>query len=359
MRVIQSRNVHEALVHGLTLLQQQGIDRDSRNGPVKVMPCPVTTVYQKPNERVLFHPARDANPFFHLYEALWMLAGRNDIAPLTRYVKSIANFSDDGATLHGAYGIRWRNWFSENSFEQEPIDQLEKIAEILENNPDDRRCVLQMWDAEEDLGRGGKDFPCNTIASFQRQVDGSLDLTVFCRSNDIIWGAYGANAVHFSMLLEYMAFWIGCPVGKYYQVSVNWHGYRETFDPLAKALLELDPMVSYVPADDPYSLGTVRPEPLFAPDGIYQFDQKLQLLLWAIDEEKTVEDWKGCPFFQMCYDVLKAHEAYRKLKDSDRGSDRFAAAISALPTSNIDWVVAAREWISRRWAAWQQKQVGV
>jgi thymidylate synthase len=52
-----------------------------------------------------------------------------------------------------------------------------------------------------------------------------LDLTVLCRSNDVVWGAYGANAVHFSVLQEYLAGRIGVDVGVMYQFSNNYHGY--------------------------------------------------------------------------------------------------------------------------------------
>ena len=82
MHVIRARNVQEALVVGLQDLRRYGVERESRNGPVVVFPEPVTTVCERPEERVLFHCERDANPFFHLFEALWMLAGRNDLAYL-------------------------------------------------------------------------------------------------------------------------------------------------------------------------------------------------------------------------------------------------------------------------------------
>src|SRR5262249_6139538 len=145
----------------------------------------------------------------------------------------MADFSDDGMTLHGAYGHRWLHT-PDLSPEQLPasLNQLRVIAKTLRENPDDRRCVVEMWNTRNDLGRNGKDLPCNLVLTFQRNFNGALDLTVFCRSNDIIWGAYGANAVHFSMLLEYMALWIGCPIGVYRQVSVNWHGYFNTLQPL-------------------------------------------------------------------------------------------------------------------------------
>src|SRR3974390_2807104 len=111
MRVIKVRNVHLALPKGLALLQEYGVVRDSRNGPVTVMEEPVTTTYIRPCERVLFWKERDANPFFHFFESLWMLAGRDDLAFLTKFVKRFEDFSDDGLTLHGAYGYRWLRYF--------------------------------------------------------------------------------------------------------------------------------------------------------------------------------------------------------------------------------------------------------
>jgi len=54
-----------------------------------------------------------------------------------------------------------------------------------------------------------------------------LNMTVYNRSNDMILGALGANQVHFSILLEYMAAHIGVEVGTYYQVSSNMHVYTD------------------------------------------------------------------------------------------------------------------------------------
>jgi hypothetical protein len=57
-------------------------------------------------ERVLFDSVRDANPFFHFMEALWILAGRSDVEWLAQWLPSIADYSDDGVSFHGAYGMR-------------------------------------------------------------------------------------------------------------------------------------------------------------------------------------------------------------------------------------------------------------
>lgn len=229
MHVVQATNVNVALHHGLIYLDEHGIEEDSRNGKVLVAPGPVATVYSRPWERVLFSPLRDANPFFHVMEALWMLAGRDDLAFPMYFNSRFGNFSDNGTTVHGAYGKRWRNWFG--------YDQLFEIANELKIRPDSRRCVLAMWDASlnpiwdpVNMGdwhmavAGGKDVPCNTQAYFDVR-GGKLNMTVCCRSNDIWWGAYGANAVHFSVLQEYMAALVGVEMGTYTQISNNFHLY--------------------------------------------------------------------------------------------------------------------------------------
>src|SRR5580765_2443338 len=242
MHVIKVRNVHRALPEGIAHLLKYGVERDSRNGPVLVAPWPVTTHYTSPRERVIFWPERDANPFFHLMECLWVLAGRNDVAFLDQYVKHMKSYSDDGNTYHGAYGYRWLNHFVEDGGIKgvDNIDQLSIIIERLKKDPNDRRCVLTMWDPVTDLGKEGLDFPCNTQIFFS--ISGGvissahLSMTVCQRSGDLLWGVFGSNAVHFSFLLEYVAAGIGCKVGEYWQVTNNFHAYRNVLDPLVEKM---------------------------------------------------------------------------------------------------------------------------
>ena len=160
MYVNSVRNVEEALLLGVKTIRTQGVLRDSRNGPVFRVDQPMTTVYDKPKERVMFLPERDCNPYFHFMECLWMMSGRNDVDWLAQFNSNIANYSDDGITFHGAYGYRWRNLEGiDANGNRIMIDQLATIAELLRRNHDDRRVVLQMWDSAKDLGMEGKDFP--------------------------------------------------------------------------------------------------------------------------------------------------------------------------------------------------------
>src|SRR6185312_5208239 len=143
---------------------QHGEKQGSRNGEVLVSPTPVLICNQYPTRRVLFNPRRNANPFFHLMEALWMLAGRNDSEFLNSFVGDFGKrFAESDGTLHGAYGYRWRKHFDLEWGGAENLpDQLETAVNLLRKNPDDRRVVIAMWDPVADLGADKKDICCNT-----------------------------------------------------------------------------------------------------------------------------------------------------------------------------------------------------
>lgn len=340
MHVIKVRNVHQALPEAIRQIAMFGEERESRNGPVRVIPGPVTTMYTHPTERVLFWPERDANPFFHFFESLWMLNGCNDVAYLEQFVRRMREFSDDGVTFHGAYGFRWREFFG--------FDQLDVIIKTLKANPDDRRCVLQMWDPNADLGGKGKDLPCNTQAYFAVATDDRLDMTVCNRSNDIIWGAYGANAVHFSFLQEYVASAVGVPVGRYWQVSNNWHAYLKTLEPLqhlAERTTDGISTPSGFLVDCPYSLHHVATTPIMSLDRAV-WDRDLTMFLAG----RPVIGYRD-PFFRRVANPLWA--AWCAFKEN-KAPGRYEAALEVLEQCRApDWKLACADWVNRRWDRWR------
>ncbi len=228
-------NVNDAfytMVDGIDSNSIPTVERQSRNGTVKYIDEPTIITYENPREKVLFNRARDANPFFHLFEFIWMVSGSNLIEPLCHFNSNMKNFSDNGVTFHGAYGHRWRNWKA--NYRQ--LDQLEFLIEALKQNPSSRRAMLQMWNPEIDIDaivfeKTMLDVPCNFSIQFQVTDDGLLDMTVFNRSNDLIWGCLGANVVHFSLLQELVAEATGFVVGRYHQVSNNLHVYSSNWKP--------------------------------------------------------------------------------------------------------------------------------
>lgn len=377
MHVIQARNVNDAYRKGMQLISSHGIRQTSRAGEVLVLDRPVTTVYERPIERVLFDPKRDANPIFHLMESIWMLAGWRDATWLDQFVSDFSKrFAEDNGEAHGAYGHRWRDHFrgepvlvgtsvvditdpasqEVGHYEVPTIDQIKKVGEILLNDPTSRQAVMAMWDPSIDLGAKKRDIPCNDLVMFRGRydhIDGIwlLDTTVLCRSNDIIWGAYGANAVHMSFMAEVVAALAGMKMGRYYQVSNNYHAYTDIFSKMFPPALETGSFSSTIGAD-PYQLGMAIPRPIFSE---YLWDYKgdsrgkvSERALAFIDECEGFMNDRSIPkntsiFFQdVVYPLIRAH------RDHWKKGDKFGALdiVRKMPAS--DWQLATMQWMGRR-----------
>lgn len=327
---IAARNINHAFVLGIHAMRLYGVEKMSRAGPVMEIPVPVVTTYLSPTERVLFSPERDANPFFHLFESLWMLAGRNDVQFLTTLNKRMADYSDDGVTQHGAYGFRWREWFE--------FDQLQYVIDLLRKDPSTRRAVLAMWSASDDLMlvHGGKDVPCNTHVYFKVR-DGKLMMTVCNRSNDMLWGAYGANGVHMSYLQEYVANKVGVGVGSYTQMSDSLHVYTSGAGGKTWAAVRDLPgphIVTQTTRDCLYLNGLVKPFPLGAETP--EWDRDLETFFDRFDNGKDpVEGGFRTEWWE--YVAAPMWTTYRT---------RSPATVKLCRAS--DWQRAASDWLVRR-----------
>jgi thymidylate synthase len=210
-------SIVDALLHNPKVIRE-----DSRNGKVARFSTPLTVGYRYPKNLVLFDPDRDANPFFHFFEAMWMLSGSEKVGPLLYFIKDFDKYSDDGEILNGAYGHRWRKSFG--------YDQIDYVMQELENHPNTRRAYMGIWDPTGDLPYAivnGKDVPCNVGIKFDLDEQKRVNMYVFNRSNDIILGMLGANYVHMSLLLWYVCACLRRPMGKYYQISTNAHVYLD------------------------------------------------------------------------------------------------------------------------------------
>jgi thymidylate synthase len=223
MNIITGYNVPHLYEETLWALRAQANMEESRNGDVLAMPGPSLLQLQNPRERVLWDENRNANPFFHVMETIWMLSGENRVDWLLPFNRGYSNYAEDDGVVHGAYGHRWRRNFL--------VDQIIRTIELLKSNPKTRRAVIGMWDPSMDCETEEtlRDVPCNTHLYF-RVVDGTLQMTVCNRSNDAIWGALGANVVHMTYLQELIAHGAGLSLGMYRVFSNNLHIYRNRED---------------------------------------------------------------------------------------------------------------------------------
>src|SRR5262245_4198647 len=333
MHTIIAENVRDALPKAVKYLLHFGAEEKTRLGDAWVSPMPVTIKYYQPKQHVLINQYRDANPFFHLMEAIWMLDGRDDGKFLDNYIKNFSKQFGINGKILDAYGYRWRKGLS--------FDQIQEVIIQLSTNETTRQAVVQMWGAgrEDLLMETAK--PCNLAAAFRINKK-KLDMTVFNRSNDLLWGCCGANAVHFAILQEYVAGMIGIPMGIYYQVSNNLHLYKDQYDIMLKKIGKHNVKASYAFLADTHNYGAT--DPLIEFPSV--FDVELQETLMIIDMiHKDQDYYKGnisnSFLLRTVIPMAQAHRYYKK--------GMLIEALSEVSMVHApDWRRAGQEWIQRR-----------
>lgn len=260
--------MNEALVTMSKKLLEYGIKREMNGFQASTasacyeLPGPVTIVITDPTARQILIPERKWNKILPMAESLWMLLGSNDLDDLPgHFVKSIYNYSDDSHTWRGGYGSRIRGYTgisnqyyrsinnpfiralekdAKGSFVK--IDQLKYVVETLKREPTSRQALITIHDPAKDsqLGLVTKDIPCTRSLHFMI-VDGKLNLYVWMRSNDAVFGFSAVNGYNFTLMQQYVAKLLGVPVGVYYHIADNFHYYenkKKTIETLASIDIE-------------------------------------------------------------------------------------------------------------------------
>ncbi|GAB6395203.1 MAG: thymidylate synthase [Bacteroidales bacterium] len=182
--------------------------------------------------------------FLPYAESLWLALGRNDLDFIKCYLPKMADFSDDGHFIRGGYGPRLRCYngnandykkdWSNNKviFENKEIDQFYYITESFKRDPYTRQAIITIGDPPKDCFdidnkiKNTKDLPCTRLLHFMRTpTNNKLNLTVYMRSNDFIWGASAVNMFNYMFMQEYFANILGLDVGNYYHIANNFHYY--------------------------------------------------------------------------------------------------------------------------------------
>lgn len=342
MKVITVRNVNSALYEGIKFIQQHGVLVESRNGPALEVQEPVATVYRRPWEKVLLNADRDANPFFHLMEAMWILAGREDVRFLTEFNSRMADYSDNGVTFNAPYGHRMRHHYDHTGFK---TDQIQAVIQVLKDDPSSRQAVIQIWDTN-DLEKTTKDKACNMSVVFKIR-NSHLDMTVYNRSNDMIWGAYGANAVQFAVLQEYVAAHLGLPIGHYTQITNSYHVYTtgvagELYEKL-KSQVGFNQGYDFIKADEIELIG-------YSPIGAFDRDLVKFFKLYDLSGlyRLSLEDeWESDYFKKLVSPMLKVW-CYRKFAHDKAEGLTGAINLALDEIGSADWKAAAYTWLRVR-----------
>jgi hypothetical protein len=160
----------------------------------------------------------------------------------------------------------------------------------------------------------------------------------------MLWGAYGANAVHFSVLQEYVACKLGLSVGPMYQLSDSFHVYLDSASAPVWERVRLAFERGEL-ADDPYvdaPHGRAQPWPLGAETDLWDAD--LRTFFALFDSGVLMHDE---------YDTLGLREEFHTSWWREVAAPLWSAWINrdaeeARLCAASDWRLTAVQWLERR-----------
>ena len=260
MYTAEFEGINSFLVGASKAILEHGVTRKVRGYECVEFPEPVMFKITNPTARWINIDERKWNVFLPYAESLWLASGRNDLKFIEFYLSKLKEFSDDEEYMRGGYGPRMR-FFNGNStdyqissnpcdtiFENIVTDQFIYIEECFKKDLYNRQSVLTLSDPSKDHFNSDqslkitKDLPCTRLLQFMCTPDKKLNLTVYMRSNDLIWGASGVNIFNYTFLQEYFAAILGLEIGDYYHIANNLHYYRDRHQNMIESIASKVPV---------------------------------------------------------------------------------------------------------------------
>lgn len=260
MYTAEFTGINSFLVGVSKAILEHGVTRNVRGYECVELPEPVMFKITDPTARWINIGERKWNIFLPYAESLWLASGRNDLKFIEFYLSKLKEFSDDEKYIRGGYGPRMR-FFNGNSqdyqitlnsaepiFENIITDQFVYIEECFKNDLYNRQAVLTLSDPSKDYLNVDKslkitkDLPCTRLLQFMCTPDKKLNLTVYMRSNDLIWGATGVNIFNYTFLQEYFAAILGLELGSYYHIANNLHYYKHRHQNMIERIADAVPI---------------------------------------------------------------------------------------------------------------------
>jgi thymidylate synthase len=169
-----------------------------------------------PLARSPYLAARRVNVVFNHAEALWYLAGRDDLAMIAHYAPRLLAVSADGQRLTGtAYGARL---FRPG---RDGASQFDRVVALLRTDPDTKRAVMLVMEPGELADPNNPDVAC-TLGLHLMVRGGALHLTAYMRANDAVTGLL-CDVFSFTFIQEYAARLLGVRVGGYTHHAGSMH----------------------------------------------------------------------------------------------------------------------------------------
>ena len=155
-----------------------------------------------------------------IYELLWFLKGESNTAYLKDNGVSIWDeWANDDGELGPVYGVQWRNWPKPDG---SSVDQISELIDMIRNNPDSRRLMVNAWNVGEIENMALP--PCHCMFQFY-VADGKLSCQLYQRSADIFIGV-PFNIASYALLTHMVAQQCDLKVGEFIWTGGDCHLYQ-------------------------------------------------------------------------------------------------------------------------------------
>ena len=134
-----------------------------------------------------------------IHELIWFLKGETNIRYLKDHgVRIWDEWADEAGELGPVYGAQWRSW---KAADGKVIDQIFRAVEMIKNQPDSRRILVNSWN----VGELEKMVlpPCHLLFQFYVAA-GKLSCQLYQRSADVFLGV-PFNIASYALLTMMMA----------------------------------------------------------------------------------------------------------------------------------------------------------
>lgn len=169
-----------------------------------------------PMQNTIDTPWRKWSKDYADYEWEWYQSKNPSAIEISKRAKIWKNMMDDNGNVNSNYGYQW----SRNN-------QLEKVIEILKQDPTTRRASISLYDGKEiDLYK--KDTICTYAINFYIN-NNKLNMTVMMRSNDLVYG-FCNDQYQFSKLQEFVSKELNIEIGTYFHFVCNLHIYEKHYN---------------------------------------------------------------------------------------------------------------------------------
>ncbi|GGC67316.1 thymidylate synthase [Hoyosella rhizosphaerae] len=165
-----------------------------------------------------------------VYELLWFLRGDANVRWLQEHGVSIWDeWADEQGNLGPVYGVQWRSWPTADGHH---IDQIAKVMQELQDNPDSRRHIVSAWNVAEISNMALP--PCHAFFQFY-VAEGKLSCQLYQRSADLFLGV-PFNIASYGLLTEMVAHQLGLEPGDFVWTGGDCHIYDNHVDQVTEQL---------------------------------------------------------------------------------------------------------------------------